>query len=637
MHRIGLLAVALLISGFLYAADTPAKVPVPAAANIAMADLPAQALATAQPCSDYEKTFPPCGLSKADKKKAKKLYQQATKLARQKHLDEALNKLQEVRAISPQDAVYAAAQTAIQEKVVSEQLHKGDKAMLQGDGSTALSAFRRAAEVSPTNEYAQQRLRDALPAPEEFGSAKLRAEVGETRLQPMTGVQSFDFRGSSTELVQQFTHAFGITTALDDGLTARQVRIRLDNVSWETGSEVVSQLCKVLIIPMSEHQVLVANDTEENRRNLIRMSLRTFYALGGSSPQDLTDLTTALRILFDLRFITPNVAMGSVVIRAPQQTMDAIANFLDYMQDDRPTVMLEVKVFQISSILTRDLGTSVPTQFTVFNVTTEIQNLVSSSAYNQVVAALQAAGQPVNATTILAGLLASSSSTSSSVLSQPFAVFGGGATLTGVTLPASTIKFSLNNSLTRTMDDVMLRAGHGKAATLKVGERFPIVSSQFSASSAASSLLSSLGLSSGTATSVPSPQFTYEDLGLTLKATPQVHGKVISLDYELTLRSLGATQSNGLPLITNREMKGAISTEDGKPVVIAGLVDKSETASLSGIPLLSSIPVLGRAFSEETKEKDYDELLVVVTPHITMGRNLTGPGPYIRVPMTVPK
>jgi type II secretory pathway component GspD/PulD (secretin) len=633
MLRTGLLAVAILIPGLLHAADTPAQ----AAAPATNAPAKTTTLAPGQPCSDYEKRLPPCDLSKADRKQAKKLYGQAKKLAGRKQFEEALKKLQEVRAVSPQDAVYAASQTAIQEKVVSAQLRKGNKAMQQGDGSTALSAFRRAAEVSPTNEYAQQRLRDALPAPEEFGSAKLRAEEGETRLRPLAGAQNFDLSGSSVDLMHQFARSFGITTVPESGLTSRQVKVKLDNVTWETGSEIIGKLSKILIIPMSETQVLLANDTEDNRRNLIRMSLRTFYALGGSSPQDLTDLTTALRVLFDLRYITPNVAMGSIVIRAPQATMDAIAMFLDYVQDDRPTVMLDVKVFQISSVLSKDLGTSVPTELTVFNVTSEIRNLVSSSAYAQIVAALQAAGQPVNATTILAGLLASSSSTSS-VLGQPFGTFGGGLTLTGVTLPASSVHFSANNALTRTLDDVMLRAGHGKAATLKVGERYPIVSSQFSATSAASSLLSSLGINSSTAgTSVPSPQFTYEDLGLTLKATPQVHGKTISLDYELTLRSLGATQSNGLPIVNNQEMKGAISTEDGEPIVIAGLVSKSEVASLNGIPLVSMLPVLGKAFSEETKQNTYDELLVVLTPHISMGRNRTGSGSYITIPMNVPK
>jgi Flp pilus assembly secretin CpaC len=288
--------------------------------------------------------------------------------------------------------------------------------------------------------------------------------------------------------------------------------------------------------------------------------------------------------------------------------------------------------------LTKDLGNTVPTDFTVFNISSEVHNLVNSSAYSQIVSALQASGQQVNATTILAALLASSSSSgTASPLSQPFATFGGGLTLSGVTLPASSIHLSANNALTRTVDDVLLRAGHGKAATLKVGERYPIVSSQFSATSAASSVLSSLGLSAGTATSIPSPQFSYEDLGLTLKATPQVHGNVVSMDYELTLRSLGATQTNGLPLITNREMKGTISTDDGEAVVIAGLVDKGEIASINGIPLVSMIPAIGKAFSEETKQKTYDELLVVVTPHISMGWNRISSGSYINIPMNVPK
>jgi Flp pilus assembly secretin CpaC len=278
----------------------------------------------------------------------------------------------------------------------------------------------------------------------------------------------------------------------------------------------------------------------------------------------------------------------------------------------------------------------VPDQFSFFNVQSELNSLVSSSSYQQIVAALQASGQTVNATTILAALLASSASTSS-VLGQPFATFGGGLTLSGVTIPTSSLHFSNNQSLARTVDDVLLRTGHGKVATMKVGERYPIVSSQFSASSAATSLLSSLGIGSSAvpATAIPSPQFSYEDLGLVLKATPQVHGKLISLDYELTIRALGATEANGLPDITNREIKGTISTEDGGAVVVAGLVDKSEMASINGIPLLAEVPGLGSALSVQTKEHTSDELLVVIKPHLTSGR--THGGSYIPIPTNIPK
>jgi type II secretory pathway component GspD/PulD (secretin) len=451
-------------------------------------------------------------------------------------------------------------------------------------------------------------------------------------------VHSFEFRGSSQTALEKFAALFAITTVADGGFTPRNVRINLDEVDWDTGSQILQKVCKILIIPLSEHQVLLANDTEVNRKDLTRMSLRTFYAQGLSTAQQLTDLTTALRVLFDLKFISANPGQGTIVIRAPQPTLDAVARLLNDLQDDQPTVMLEIQVFQLSTDFSKDIGTSVPNQFTVFNIPSEIQRLTGGSGYQQILSALQSSGQTVNATTILAALLASSSSTSP--LSMPFATFGGGIALSAVTLPATSAAFSGTRSLARTVDQVLLRTEHGNAATMKVGDRYPIVSSQFSATNAASNLLSSLGvsvpgLSTSTSATIPTPQFTYEDLGLVLKATTQVHGKLIGLDYDLTLRALGPTQANGLPLLTNRETKGSISTADGEPVVIAGLVDKGEVASLNGIPFISGIPVLGKFFTAETHDNTADELLIVVTPHITSER--APHGIYLPIPTNVPK
>ncbi|PSH05081.1 MAG: hypothetical protein CXZ00_02690 [Acidobacteria bacterium] len=623
MLRTALLVVALLIPGLTHASKAPAKAVTPAAPNL---------------CSDYEKQFPPCDLPNADKKKAKNLYEQAIKLAQKKRYSEALEKLKAARALSHLDMVYEREEKAFREMAVSDDLRAGSEALQKGDANAALAAFRNAVELDPTNQYAQQRLHDALPEPEEFGRRKLRAEMGETRLKPEAGVRSIEFRGNSTQLLEQFARQFGISTVTDQGLMPRNVRVKLDDVNWETGSQILARICKVLIIPLSERQVLLANDTEENRRELTQMSLRTFYAVGGTTTQELTELTTSLRILFDLRFISQNPAQGSIVIRAPQATLDAIANFLDYLQDDRPSVMLDVKVFNISTTLTKELGISAPDQFSVFNVYTEVRNLVSSSSFQEIAAALAASGQTVNATTVLAALLASSTSTSglsSSVLTQPFVTFGGGITLTGITLPATALRFSRNESQVRSMGQALLRAGHGKAATMKVGQRYPIVSEIFSAATANSSLLSALGMSTGITASIPSPQFSYEDLGLVLKATPQVHGKLISLDYELTVRSLGTTTVNGLPIINSREIKGTISTDSGESVVIAGFINRGELASISGIPGLAMIPGLGRAFSYESPQNNLTELLVVMTPHLSSGR--TTAGSYIRVPTNVPK
>lgn len=587
------------------------------------------------PCSDVDGVFPPCKIPKPDKKKAKSLYKQAMALEEKQKLNEALMKMRAARAISPLDAYYQNAEKAVAATLANSELRAGDQAMLRGDAKTAIESFRRALEADPSNEYAEQRLHDAMPAPEREPVAT--EEMGETRLEPKPGVRNFVFRGSSQLAMRSFAQLFGISVVPYQDLSPREVKVKLDNVDWETGSQILLRLSKTLMVPLTENQILLANDTEQNRRDLTRMTLRTFSVAAGSTPTQLNDLTTALRTLFELRYITPNPSEGTIVIRAPQATMDAIARFIDDMQDERPTVMLEVKVFEVSTTFTRDLGTSVPNDFTVFNVDSEIGKLVSGGEYSEIVSLLESSGESVNATTILAALLASTSSSgTSSVLAQPFATFGGGTTLTGVTVPQTTFHFSDTSSLARTIDDVLLRSVHGSAATLKIGERYPIVSSTFSASSATSSLLQAAGLSSATtATSVPTPQFQYEDIGLVLKATPQVHGKLISLDFEFMLRALGATQSNGLPLLTNREVKGTISTEDGNPVVIAGLVDNEETLAMNGIPVISSIPVLGQAMSVTTKENTHDELLIVMRPFIVMGGNPHGV--YVPVPMSGPK
>jgi len=589
----------------------------------------------APPCSDHEKGIPSCGVSAADHQKADDLYHKAAKLARHGQFEQALEKLQAALAISPHDVVYATAAQGLRQKVAAIELRQGNQAIEKGDATSALASFRRAQELDPGNEYAAQRLRDVLPEQATSATEVLPVDFGELQLEPAPGVHNFEFRGSSPAAFEKFAAMFGITTIADDGLNSRNVRITLDNVDWETGSELLQKAGKILLVPLTKHQVLLANDTPENRNRLTGMSLRTFYDQGGSTPQQLTDLTNALRVLFDLRFVTADPSQGSIVVRAPAPTLEAVGRFLDDLQDDQPTVMLEIQVFEVSTILSTDLGVSTPDQFSVFNIPSEINSLTSGASYQQILAALTASGQSINPATILGALLASGST--SSPLTQPFATFGGGVTLSAVTVAATNTHLNGSDSLTRTVDEVLLRSEHGNAATMKVGERYPIVTTQFSATTATSSLLTSLGVTvpGASATSIPTPQFSYEDLGLVLKTTPQVHGNLISLDYELTLRSLGATQAEGPPVLNNRESKGSISTPDGKGVVIAGNVDKGETAAINGIPLLSSVPVLGKLFSVVTKEKTSDELLIVITPHLTSANRERGI--YLPVPMNVPK
>jgi type II secretory pathway component GspD/PulD (secretin) len=215
----------------------------------------------------------------------------------------------------------------------------------------------------------------------------------------------------------------------------------------------------------------------------------------------------------------------------------------------------------------------------------------------------------------------------SSLLAQPFAVFGGGKTLTGVVIPAVSAQFSRDSTTVRSLEHLTLRAGQNTPAILKIGTRYPIVTSSYS------SVYTTSGLPQNAAYGLANyPSYTYEDLGVNLKATPVVHRSGdVQLDLEIQVRALGAQAFPGIPVISNREYKGVITAKDGAQVIVAGQLTHSEQLGMQGIPLLHLLPGAGYAFKQEQKMTSDSEILVVITPHV-----LTGLNPPEAVPITVP-
>jgi Flp pilus assembly secretin CpaC len=160
----------------------------------------------------------------------------------------------------------------------------------------------------------------------------------------------------------------------------------------------------------------------------------------------------------------------------------------------------------------------------------------------------------------------------------------------------------------------MLRAAQSDPATFRDGTRYPILNASFAPIFNTSAISSVLANQTFTA---PFPSFSYEDLGLTLKATPTIHrSRDVSLKLEFQLRGLGATQLNGVPVITNREYNGTISVPVGETAVLAGMVSRQEQLSLQGLPGISRLPILGASTSVRNIQTDNAELLITIRPHL---------------------
>jgi Flp pilus assembly secretin CpaC len=207
----------------------------------------------------------------------------------------------------------------------------------------------------------------------------------------------------------------------------------------------------------------------------------------------------------------------------------------------------------------------------------------------------------------------------------------------GVGIPPTTINFSLTDSRITSLEKVSLHAAQGNAATFRLGTRFPVLNASYSSAINIPSQIASLLGPTGTGLSQSNallayPSFSYEDLGVTLKAKPAIHGENdVTLDLELEIRALAGGYVNGVPIISNQSYKGIVEVTNGEAAVIAGEISQSEMASLQGIPGIHNLPVLGALTSNRTKQEEEDELLLVITPHIISA----GPernGPSIPVP-----
>jgi Flp pilus assembly secretin CpaC len=283
--------------------------------------------------------------------------------------------------------------------------------------------------------------------------------------------------------------------------------------------------------------------------------------------------------------------------------VEAAASLLDSLMDAKPELMIDVKEYEIDTDNLRDIGLNLPTSFQLFSIPSEIRKVLGPDA-QAVIDQLNQTGTidpskiPTSALNNLAG----------SPLLAPFLFFGKGQGLTGFTVPPITAKLSMNSSTATSLEHMTLRAMDGEAATFRVGTRFPVVNSTFS--NVAFSTRGQVNIGN-------TPQFTYEDLGITLKTTPHYHSNGdVTLVLDLQIQGLGTLQINSIPDITSRSYKGDITLQDGEPSLIMGTVSEQELRSTQGLPILSQLPGLKTLTSTNSKERIHNELLIVITPHV---------------------
>jgi hypothetical protein len=120
---------------------------------------------------------------------------------------------------------------------------------------------------------------------------------------------------------------------------------------------------------------------------------------------------------------------------------------------------------------------------------------------------------------------------------------------------------------------------------------------------------------SGGTSYAPPPAFSYQDLGLAIKATPHIHGaESVALELEVTNQLLTGNSIDGVPEISQRKLHTMVDLHQGEAAVVMGLLETSDAHSITGIPGLSKLPGLGPLLQTNTRNSENQEVLIVVRP-----------------------
>jgi len=547
------------------------------------------------------------------------LVQQAGKARWAGNQQQAETLLAQARAIDPQNPIVT--------EHSEPALAKAASAAAAPDAASGQSASGQAA--GKPGDRARM-----LSGSEERGpwSIQIPELEGAIHLAPSDAVKSFHLYGVSADVLRNVASAYGIRAIVDDSVQRQTVDFNLENVNYQQAMEVLMEMTHVFAVPVDETSVMFARNLPQNRLAMEHLVEETLY-LPSSTPEQINELANVARNIFGVKQATGNAASGSIIIRAPEAVLAPMNRVIEDLVDSSSEVMVEVKMYEVDTTRTVNGGANIPTAAGIYNVDSAATALVNA---NQALVQQAIAQGLINATAsnlTIAGELIASGLVTSSLLSSTIGVIGGGSMMTGITETGNIgFNLGLNSSDARTLDDVQMRVADGQPATFREGTRYPIVTSTYTSgiSTAASSTskasigganIASLISQYTGGSSVTIPQVTYEDLGITLQATPAIQKNgLVHLKLDLEIEALSGSTSDGNPILGSRKCTSDITVADGESAVMVSNVSRTETAAMSGIPGLSELPGFQMPVTQDV-ETNTVQLVLEVTPHVVRRRS----------------
>jgi general secretion pathway protein D len=511
--------------------------------------------------------------------------------------DAALDFYQKALKSDPNNAGYKIRLNQARFEAGEMHIKAGLKQRENGDLQGAAAQFQRAQIVDPSSAIAGQELKKTLDLIAEQTHAADNARPpteneaqqymsAPPQIKPLSNVAiTYKASGDAKIVFDTIGKLAGLTVIYDPDFPARRIAVDLNNLTLQQALEVACFESKAAWKPITENIILVYPDQTTKRRDYEEEVLKTFYLSNTVTPQDLTEIVTGLRSLFELKRIQQLNSQNAIIIRATPDVLTLIGKVLNDVDKAKPEVLIQVEVLEARTDRMRQLGVTPGQSASIAinpNSTTTTGSTTTSTTTNNITL-----------------------NTLSHLNSNDYQV----------TLPSFTANAVLTDTYTKIIQNPEIRSVDGQQAKLKIGDRIPIATGSFQAGVG----VGAVG-SAGLVNPLVNTQFQYQDVGVNIDITPRVHpNREVSLKTKIEVSSVTGTSTIGgisQPIISQRVVEHDIRLKDGEAYILGGLIQRTDSRTLNGWPGLAKIPVLRYLFSSDSTDHQEDEVLIVMIPHI---------------------
>jgi general secretion pathway protein D len=270
--------------------------------------------------------------------------------------------------------------------------------------------------------------------------------------------------------------------------------------------------------------------------------------------------------------ITPDKASNSLVIMASPTDYNNLIQVIKKLDRRSKQVFVQVLIAEVSLDKSSELGL----QSGVIGGGSPNSNLTIAGLYD-----------PLGTLGTVGSVIAAGGALSPGVTASPMNV-------------TAVLKALNKNGLLNILSTPNILTSDNKEAEINVGENVP-----FQGSATQSTI--------GTTTSVER-----KDIGINLKIKPQIsEGDYIRMDINQEISAVKDSKGQAIDLVTTkRSAKTSIVVKDKETVAIGGLIQDTEEETVSKVPLLGDIPLLGWLFKSKSKTRKKTNLMILLTPNI---------------------